>query len=168
MLKGLLGLVVLPVAWVSLVQAKALGLNFVMSVFCVVWVADIGGYVGGRAWGKTKLALSISPGKTWEGAITGAVGVLMLAGAWTWADAHFGLPSLSFFSQLQGRFGGWAWPLLLLVVAMSVAGDLFESLLKRAVGAKDSSRLLPGHGGVLDRIDALLPVFPLAITLTLW
>lgn len=167
-LKLMLGLAVLPVAWISLVQAKAMGLNFVMSVFCVVWVADIGGYFGGKTWGKTKLAPSISPGKTWEGAVTGAVGVLIMAAVWMWADGQTGASAPSFFSVLHAQFGGLVWPLLGLVVAMSVVGDLFESLLKRAVGAKDSSRLLPGHGGVLDRIDALLPVFPLAITLALW
>jgi len=111
------------------------------------------------------LAPSISPGKSWEGVWGGMAAVLVLAIAWKWADAslHSDVPSL--YSQL---LDGNRWIMLLPVLwlaGMSVVGDLVESLVKRAAGAKDSSGLLPGHGGVLDRVDALLPTLPLAMLL---
>lgn len=171
------GLVALWAAWTALVTARAQGLAFVLSVLCVVWVADVAAYFGGRAFGRRKLAPSISPGKSWEGVVAGMAGVLALAWAWTatldggatFASATgasaLGGPSL--FSVLFERYGvGWGVVHLILLSGLSVLGDLFESLVKRAAGVKDSSRLLPGHGGVLDRIDALLPVFPLALALT--
>jgi phosphatidate cytidylyltransferase len=112
---------------------------------------------------RRKLAASISPGKSWEGALGGALSVMGMAWVWQWADQTWSLLPLSLYSQLH-RHG----VLVLLTVAafmagMSVVGDLFESLVKRSAGVKDSSQLLPGHGGVLDRIDALLPTLPLAM-----
>ncbi|MFG6448418.1 phosphatidate cytidylyltransferase [Roseateles sp. BYS180W] len=167
-LRLVLGALMLWAAWLALTQAWARGLNFLLSVFCLVWMADIAAYACGKALGRRKLAPTISPGKSWEGAIGGFLGVLLLAVLWSqWLDRHLGVDSASLFQTL---LQGQAWPLallsLMLLGAMSVVGDLFESLVKRAVGAKDSSRLLPGHGGVLDRIDALLPVFPLAMALS--
>lgn len=179
------GLLALWVAWLALASARAQGLAFLLSVLCLVWVADVSAYFGGRAFGRRKLAPSISPGKSWEGVWSGVAGVLLLSLGWaalegqdvlrpgvssdassTVADAAAVWGS-SVFSQLYARFGvAGSVLLLLLLTGMSVVGDLFESLVKRAAGAKDSSRLLPGHGGVLDRIDALLPVFPLALALT--
>ncbi|MFN6996039.1 MAG: phosphatidate cytidylyltransferase [Aquincola tertiaricarbonis] len=165
-LRWVLGVALLCVAWLAMTQGKALGLNFLLSVFCLVWMADIAAYFSGRAFGRRKLAPTISPGKSWEGVYGGVAGVLLLAVLWSLADAHFTPASPSLYSLLPARLG---WPLALLALmvltAMSVAGDLFESLVKRAAGAKDSSQLLPGHGGVLDRIDALLPVLPIAIAL---
>lgn len=162
----LLGILVLGVAWLAMAQSRKVGINFVLSVMVLVWVADIAAYFGGKTWGRHKLARSISPGKTWEGAISGAVAVLLLALLWVWIDTRLPVDSTSLYTQLVAH---WGWSLavlaLLTLSAMSVVGDLFESLVKRAVGAKDSSRLLPGHGGVLDRIDALLPVFPWALAL---
>jgi len=159
-----LGIALLVVGWLSLAHAKVLGVNFLLSVFCLVWAADIAAYFGGRAFGRRKLAPSISPGKSWEGVYSGMAGVLVLAIAWMQADRMFALDSASLYTLLLQRMGWLAAALaLLLLVSMSVIGDLFESLVKRAVGAKDSSRLLPGHGGVLDRVDALLPVFPIAL-----
>ncbi len=162
-LRMALGLLLLWLGWLALAQARALGLNFILSVFCLVWMADIAAYFGGRRFGRRKLALTISPGKSWEGAISGLVGVLVLALLWLSLDGHG--------SSLYGRLMAAHGPVLLvagvlLLVGMSVVGDLFESLVKRAAGAKDSSTLLPGHGGVLDRIDALLPVFPIALALS--
>jgi phosphatidate cytidylyltransferase len=160
----LLGLLLLGAGWLALQQARALGLNFLLSVFCLVWLADIAAYFGGRTFGKRKLAPSISPGKSWAGVYSGMLAVAVLALAWCWADARYGASDTSLYRRLDQQLG-LAGLLLVsaFLAAMSVVGDLFESLVKRASGAKDSSRLLPGHGGVLDRIDALLPVFPLAL-----
>ena len=134
---------------------------YLLSVMALVWIADIGAYFSGKAFGKRKLAPSISPGKSWEGAIGGGVAVLVIASA----TILSGAPALAdtFPVHLQAQLG-WAATLgiLVVIVAASVVGDLFESQLKRRAGMKDSSNLLPGHGGVLDRIDALIPVLPLA------
>jgi phosphatidate cytidylyltransferase len=166
-LRVALGLAALGVAWWALVQARINGVNYLLSVLCVVWMADVAAYFGGRAWGRRKLAPVISPSKSWEGAISGMVGVLLLAWLWIAIDARFATDSASLFTQLRQRFGVPAMAMAVLALAgVSVMGDLFESLIKRAVGAKDSSSLLPGHGGVLDRIDALLPVLPCALALT--
>jgi phosphatidate cytidylyltransferase len=165
--RGSIGLILLWTAWWALAQARIVGANFLLSVLCIVWVADIAAYFGGRALGRRKLAPSISPGKTWEGVGCGMLGVLALAAAWTAVDARVALDSASVFTQMRQRLG--AVPMALGVVglaAVSVVGDLFESMVKRAAGAKDSSRLLPGHGGVLDRVDALMPVLPCAMALT--
>jgi phosphatidate cytidylyltransferase len=134
---------------------------FLLSVMAIVWVADIGAYFSGKAFGKRKLAPSISPGKSWEGAIGGGIAVIVLASV----SVAFGGPAFdnTFAARVHATYG---WPVLVLVlvmlVAASIVGDLFESQLKRRAGMKDSSNLLPGHGGVLDRIDALVPVLPLA------
>lgn len=161
-LRVAIGPLLLAVAWLGLVRAHAVGVEFLLSVMCLVWVADIAAYAGGRAFGRHKLAPSISPGKTWEGAVSGALGVLLLAAAWWWLDRLVGTGSSGLSTRLVAHVGvAGAVAALLLLAAASVVGDLVESLVKRAAGAKDSSRLLPGHGGVLDRIDALLPVFPL-------
>ncbi|WP_341892889.1 phosphatidate cytidylyltransferase [Variovorax sp. YR752] len=165
-LRWLLGLVMLWVAWLALAHARHLGINFILSVLCLVWMADIAAYFGGRAFGRRKLAPTISPGKSWEGVWSGVVGVIVLALLWRWVDASQPVDSPSLYSRIELR---WGWLGLLvgvaLLAAMSVVGDLFESLVKRSAGAKDSSGLLPGHGGVLDRVDALLPVFPIAMAL---
>jgi phosphatidate cytidylyltransferase len=158
-----LGLAALWLAWLALAQSRATGLNFVLSVFCLVWVADIAAYFGGRTFGRRKLAPTISPGKSWAGVYSGVAGVLLLALGWLWLDRQLQLePSL--FSRLHAA-GGVAVVVAgsVVLAAMSVVGDLVESLVKRAAGVKDSSGLLPGHGGVLDRVDALLPVFPIAL-----
>ena len=163
-LRRFLGLVVLVLAWLALVEGRAQGLNFLLSVFCLVWAADIGAYFGGRTWGRRKLAPSISPGKSWEGVWSGLVTVLLVAGLWILADRHGIADSPSLYSRLWSGLGPLgALVALVALVAMSVTGDLVESLIKRQAGVKDSSQLLPGHGGVLDRVDALLPVLPLAM-----
>lgn len=166
-LRLVLGALALWVAWLAMVQAKAVGINFLLSIFCLVWMADIAAYFGGRAFGKRKLAPAISPGKSWEGVWSGMAGVLLLGFVWVHGiDSHFQVDSPSLFTQLVSHLGIVSILCIVFLCAMSVVGDLFESLIKRAVGAKDSSQLLPGHGGVLDRVDALLPVFPLALALS--
>jgi phosphatidate cytidylyltransferase len=162
-----IGLVLLWTAWLALSTAKTAGVNFILSILCLVWAADISAYFGGRAFGRRKLALAISPGKSWEGVWSGMAGALLLAAFWIWLDTQFAMDSPSLYTHLRGRFGAAGMALIVVFLcAMSVVGDLFESLVKRAAGAKDSSQLLPGHGGVLDRVDALLPVFPIALALT--
>jgi phosphatidate cytidylyltransferase len=165
-LRWALGLVFLWAAWLALIHARVIGINFMLSMLCLVWMADIAAYFGGRAFGRRKLAPSISPGKSWEGVWSGMAGVLVLAVLWVQVDRRFGFDGPSLYTQLVAGFG---WPIaavaLLLLCALSVVGDLIESLVKRAAGAKDSSRLLPGHGGVLDRVDALLPVMPVSLAL---
>lgn len=165
--RWLLGLLALWAAWLALAHARVVGINFMLSLLCLVWMADIAAYFGGRAFGRRKLALSISPGKSWEGVWSGMAGVLALALFWTWLDTRVAFDSPSLYSSL-GQALGWvgAAAALLLLCGLGVVGDLIESLVKRAAGAKDSSRLLPGHGGVLDRVDALLPVMPAALALT--
>jgi phosphatidate cytidylyltransferase len=166
-LRWALGLLLLWTGWLALANARSIGINYILSVFCLVWAADIAAYFGGRAFGKRKLAPSISPGKSWEGVWSGMLGVLLLAGFWFWVvDRQMRIDSGSLYAQLMDRWGlpGTALALLFLSM-MGVVGDLIESLVKRSAGAKDSSNLLPGHGGVLDRVDALLPVFPIALAL---
>jgi len=148
-------------------QAKIIGINFLLSLLTLVWMADIAAYFAGRALGRHKLAGPISPGKTWEGALGGLVGVLLMAFLWAWADGRVDVDSPSLYSRLQDK-----GTLILMLgaaflTAMSVVGDLVESLVKRSAGCKDSSQLLPGHGGVLDRVDALLPALPLGMMLAL-
>ncbi len=165
-LRWTLGAVLLWTAWLALANAKGLGINFILSVFCLVWVADIAAYFGGRAFGRRKLAPAISPGKSWEGVWSGMAAAVVLALAWLAVERSVAAGSPSLYGRIDARLGlvGLV-PVVVFLAAMSVVGDLFESLVKRSVGAKDSSGLLPGHGGVLDRIDALLPVFPIAMAM---
>lgn len=166
-LRLIMGWLLLGVAWWALVHARVLGIGMLLSILLLVWVADVAAYFGGKAFGRRKLAPQISPGKSWEGAVSGWVGVTLLSIVWVWG--------LSAWSDHQLYSVLWGWPqpwlavaALWLLVAMSVSGDLVESLVKRSAGMKDSSQLLPGHGGVLDRVDALLPVLPLAMWMVSW
>lgn len=166
------GLAAVWLAWLAMAQARVIGINFLLSILLLVWVADIFAYFAGRAFGtrftKGRLAPTISPGKSWEGVWGGAAGVIVLAGAWAWGDVAWRAPVASLFSRLADRSWWLLLPAVLFMVAMSVVGDLVESLIKRSAGVKDSSGLLPGHGGVLDRVDALLPTLPLAMMLISW
>lgn len=163
------GWAMLLVSWLAMVQSRVVGINFLLSVMCLVWVSDVCAYFAGRAWGNRwiarKLAVSISPGKTWEGVAGALLGVGVVAFAWRYADSQNPGNSQSIFSRAVQDWGDLGTLALGLLVAAGVVGDLLESLFKRAAGVKDSSRLLPGHGGVLDRVDALLPVLPLAMCL---
>ncbi len=168
-LRQIAGLIALWLAWLAVAQARTVGVNFLLSILLLVWVADIFAYFAGRALGgrfsRGKLAPSISPGKSWEGVWGGMIGVLVLAFAWQVADRVFVAAVPSLFSHLGSRSTWLLLVCVLFLAAMSVLGDLFESLVKRSAGVKDSSGLLPGHGGVLDRVDALLPTLPLAMML---
>jgi phosphatidate cytidylyltransferase len=159
----IVGWLLIGAAWAALIASRARGLPYLASVCGLVWMADIAAYFGGRALGRRKLAPTISPGKSWEGAACGLLGVLALAAIVVAVTVH---PHGNLFWMLRTRLG-WVGMMAACaaLVALAVTGDLVESLAKRAVGAKDSSRLLPGHGGVLDRIDALLPVLPAALAL---
>lgn len=159
------GLLVLWLTWLAMYQAKVRGINFLLSLLLLVWMADIAAYFAGRAFGRRKLAVAISPGKSWEGVWGGMAGVLLMACAWVWADTQWAMDSQSLYSQLFAQGGPFFVLATIFLVAMSVVGDLVESLVKRSAGMKDSSQLLPGHGGVLDRVDALLPTLPVALML---
>lgn len=162
LLAGILGLIMLPAFGHATMMLRAHGVGVLLSVAVLVWAADIGAYFVGKAIGRRKLAPTISPGKSWEGALGGWLVALIVALALAISHAF----SPTWYSVVAERSGIAVVALLATVmVAASVIGDLFESLLKRQSGMKDSSRLLPGHGGVLDRIDALIPVFPLAALL---
>jgi len=146
--------------WVALIELHARGPVVLLAAMAIVWIADIAAYFVGRAIGRRKLAPAISPGKSWEGAIGGALAVVAAA----WGLAAFagqgGALSATLAARLLDTAPVLAVPVLLGLAALSVVGDLHESLLKREAGVKDSGTLLPGHGGVLDRIDALIPVMP--------
>ena len=130
---------------------EAYGGGLLLYLFSLVWIADIGAYFSGRKFGKHKLAPAISPGKTWEGVIGGLlanlvwiVGVYQLSSGWDLGFAQFLIISLA-------------------TSLISVVGDLFESILKREAGVKDSGKLLPGHGGVMDRIDSVIAAAPVFV-----
>jgi phosphatidate cytidylyltransferase len=160
-----LAAVLLSAGWLALASLLHRGAQWLVSVLAVVWIADVAAYFTGRALGRHKLAPRISPGKTWEGVWGALACVTAVAfavhGAWPQARVW----SNRVMSEL-------AWPVALAclwaIVALSIVGDLFESLLKRQAGVKDSGRLLPGHGGVLDRIDATLPTLPAAVLIDWW
>ncbi|MDR2875221.1 MAG: phosphatidate cytidylyltransferase [Methylobacillus sp.] len=145
---AIVGLMVLFPTWMAASLLPATWSPFfLLAVMAIVWIADIAAYFVGKRFGRHKLAPSISPGKTWEGVI-GALCAVALYGVILCLTLH-----LSF----------WLIPGFLVLTIMSVVGDLFESLLKRQAGIKDSGNLLPGHGGVLDRIDGLTAVLPLSL-----
>lgn len=142
------GLVALGAAWLALMGLRqAAGPGLVLFLLALIWAADTGAYFAGRRWGQRKLAPRISPGKTWEGVGGAAAAVLA-----------FGVIGVLWLEQ------GPRWPgflgLCLVTAGFSIIGDLFESLLKRQRGLKDSGALLPGHGGILDRLDSLIAAAP--------
>lgn len=144
----LVGLLLLFSTWLAIVQLRMLSPLVLLAFFSVAWVADIAAYFSGRKFGKHKLAPSISPGKTWEGAAGAVIGVII-----------YGVLVRSGFSFELIAMPMWI-VLLVLITAISIIGDLYESMLKRQAGIKDSSNVLPGHGGVLDRIDSLTSTMP--------
>lgn len=169
--RWVLGFVFLYAAWLAAVQARLFGVSYLFSVLVLVWAADIGAYFAGRAFGlkvfNQRLAPTISPGKTWEG-VLGGWGVAVVLGWVWWQWQPGGKVEVHLYSLLmQNGLVFWVAALAFLV-ALSVVGDLVESMVKRVAGCKDSSGLLPGHGGVLDRVDALLPTLPAAVGLSVW
>lgn len=164
----LMGVVIIVPMWVGFVHLKSypeLNTYLILYVMAIVWGADVGAYFAGRTLGKNKLAPQVSPGKTWEGVYGGIATTMLIAvvgGLWLQDK------TLQTFNVEQ-----WItlFVITLIVTAVSVVGDLVESMVKRHRGIKDSSNLLPGHGGVMDRIDSMtaaLPVFALALSLVGW
>ena len=157
------GWIVLVGAWVAIVELQARSPWLVLAAMAIVWIADTAAYFAGRAFGKRKLAPQVSPGKSWEG----------VYGAWV-AVAVYALLLTRFAPAAGFRFevtpvAVVLWILFVVALAsISVVGDLFESLLKRHAGVKDSGNVLPGHGGVLDRTDALLAAMPIAAVSAQW
>ncbi len=154
----LTGVVVLVPTCLALVQLREHSPLLLLLLMSVAWIADTAAYFAGRRFGRRKLAPAISPGKSWEGVAGAVLAVSLYALLWSrvWQDY---LPQV--FKTM--RFGSYAMLLFMwLLTAIGVYGDLFESALKRRAGVKDSGTLLPGHGGVLDRIDALTAVLPVA------
>ena len=152
--KRVLALAGVPVLLPAGLAMVALPAPQVLAVLALTWIADTAAYFAGTRWGRHKLAPSISPGKTWEGAAGGLAGVLVYAGI------------------MAAMVEGIAWAPFLgaaaLLAVLSIAGDLFESAAKRQAGVKDSGALLPGHGGILDRIDSATSTLPIAAALAPW
>ena len=151
------GWIVLLGGWMALVELQARSPWLVLAAMAIVWIADTAAYFAGRAFGRTKLAPAISPGKTWEG-VYGALAAVALYALLLLTLA----PPTGLASALDAPVIVASIACALLITGISVIGDLFESLMKRHAGVKDSGNLLPGHGGVLDRIDALVAAMPLA------
>ena len=145
-----IGLLLILPTWLALVQLRQAGALALVAIMATVWVADIAAYVFGRALGRHKLAPNISPGKTWEGALGGGLAVIV-----------YGFILSPRLPAVLSEHYALLFFVLALLTAISIAGDLFESLLKRQAGLKDSSNVLPGHGGVLDRIDSLTSTLPM-------
>ena len=147
------GWLVLVPSWLALAQLQA-DPSKLLAILGIVWISDTAAYLAGSAWGKHKLAPSISPGKSWEGLAGAAAGVAVY-----YVALSIAVPEWSWWKG----FGGVI--LFASVAVAGVLGDLFESWVKRQAGAKDSGTLLPGHGGVLDRIDSMTACLPIAALL---
>lgn len=153
-----IGLIVLLPTWFAFVLLRDLNALLLLFLMGLVWAADSAAYFSGRQWGKHKLAPRISPGKTWEGVVGALVAAILYVGLWQ----VFAPEALARFSAMPW----WGQSLAaMLLVAISITGDLFESHLKRVAGVKDSGSLIPGHGGILDRIDSQTSVLPVAMAL---
>ena len=151
-LMGLVGWIVLLPTGLAMLDLRAFSPWILLFAMTMVMMADISAYFTGKRFGKNKLAPSISPGKTWEGVLGAMIGVTVYVIVVAWASGLY-----KHYSLFPGIIvAGWWW------VALAVIGDLFESAVKRQAGVKDSGALLPGHGGLLDRIDALTSTLPFA------
>jgi phosphatidate cytidylyltransferase len=154
-LRAIFAIVALEGAFVAIVALRAHSPSLALAAMAIVWIADTAAYFAGRSFGRRKLAATISPGKTWEGAYGAVVAVAIYA---------LVLVPLARRAGFEGAIDApsiVAWIIFAMAIAaLSIIGDLHESLLKRRAGAKDSGTLLPGHGGILDRTDALLAAMP--------
>jgi len=146
-------------AWLAFVVLRDTSPWLLLALAALVWVADIAAYFAGKRFGRHKLAPAVSPGKTWEGVAGAAVGVLAYGAALAWIANSRDTPLTGLFDEGAAALVVVA---MLVLTGVSVVGDLFESWMKRGAGLKDSSHLLPGHGGILDRIDALTSTLPVA------
>jgi phosphatidate cytidylyltransferase len=151
--------VLLPAA-AALVDLRGVHPSLLLAALAVVWISDTAAYFVGRRFGKRKLAPSISPGKTWEGVAGALVAVGLYALAWAYLGGSGGMPAWPSGARVASA---WILPVLLGLAVAGMIGDLFESLIKRQAGVKDSGTLLPGHGGILDRFDAPVAMLPLAV-----
>lgn len=150
--QGVVGVLVLQSMWVALVDLHSngvFGAQLLLYLMIIVWGADSGAYAAGRLWGKTRLAVQISPGKTWEGVYGAVAATLLIALLGVWWFGFTGTIIVGFIL------------LSIATVMFSIVGDLWESLLKRRRGVKDSGQILPGHGGIMDRIDSLTAAAPI-------
>ncbi|QLI80086.1 phosphatidate cytidylyltransferase [Chitinibacter fontanus] len=161
-LNGLLGLALLVPAAMAMVILHPDG-KTLLSIMMIAWIADTFAYFSGKAFGRHKLAPSISPGKSWEGVYGGTLAVIVYV---QWLPKPFLLFPNTALATPIGQAAIWLL-IALLLTAVSVMGDLLESLFKRQINIKDSSNLLPGHGGVLDRIDSLLAILPVSAAIYL-
>jgi phosphatidate cytidylyltransferase len=156
---GVAGWLVAWPAWLAFVVLRDQSPWVLLALAALVWAADIAAYFAGKKFGRRKLAPAISPGKTWEGVVGGMAGVVAYGCVLAWIAHSYVTPIGPIFNASLGVPAILA---MLLLTAVSIVGDLFESWMKRGAGLKDSSALLPGHGGVLDRIDALTSTLPVA------
>ncbi len=154
---ALAGIVVVLPMWVALVQLQAWP-KVLLILMTILWISDTAAYLCGRQWGRLKLAPSISPGKTWEG----------VAGALVAVTLYYWLVGVTVFIGHPAFQGMAGLAVFLMLTILGVEGDLFESWVKRTAGAKDSGTVLPGHGGILDRVDALTSSMPAAALLLGW
>ena len=158
---GFAGWLVIFPTWLALLLLHDRSPWLLLSLALIVWVADVAAYFVGKAVGKHKLAPTISPGKTMEGALGGIAGVTLYFFLWQLWSVHPISGAQTWALELE-KHGWWLFGFFILLGVLSVIGDLFESWMKRGAGLKDSSGLLPGHGGILDRIDALTSTLPVA------
>ena len=158
---ALAGWIVVFPTWLAFLVLHDLSPWIFLSFAFIVWVADVFAYFVGKAMGKQKLAPSISPGKTIQGALGGLVGVALYYFVWKLLAERSVAQGATWATGLLSH-GAWLLGFFLMLGVLSVIGDLFESWMKRGAGMKDSSGLLPGHGGFLDRIDALTSTLPVA------
>lgn len=153
------GWVVVWPTWLAFVMLRETSPWLLLAIAALVWIADIAAYFAGRRFGRHKLAPAVSPSKTWEGVMGALAGVALYGAVLAWLAHARETPLTPIFAA---GLGVPAIAGMLVLAGVSVVGDLFESWMKRGAGLKDSSNLLPGHGGVLDRIDALTSTLPLA------
>jgi phosphatidate cytidylyltransferase len=165
----LTGFIVLVPPALAFVQLRAISPLALLALAALVWVADTAAYFAGRAFGRKKLAPNISPGKTWAGAVGAVLGVMIYCSVLLRAIAVSPVIECELTGPVPIEVGILLLqPIFIAIAVFSIVGDLFESLLKRLAGVKDSGRLLPGHGGILDRIDSLtatMPVFGMLMVL---